>query len=219
MGGAGGPPPGAMSAGSASGGSGMMGGPGGKAGEGASTPAWANRLFEERSWNFGTVRRGEGVMHLFQLINTLDQPVHVASVRTSASFVKAFPMVTLAQMGGAQSRQTQAWIGPYQSVAIEVEMDTRRFTGDKIATVYVQFDQPALAEVRLQVHARSLEPPAGINDKAEPKARILELEVKVDQLLKEIGALRDELKQRPGKPPGGGAGPTPGPEAGDSTKP
>jgi hypothetical protein len=67
----------------------------------------------------------------------------------------------------------------------------------------VQFDQPNAAEVRLQVQARSLEAPAGVNDKAEPKARILELENKVDQLMKQIDALRHELKEQPAKPRSG----------------
>jgi len=100
-------------------------------------------------------------------------------------------------------------------------MDTRRFTGDKTATVYVQFDQPVPAEVRLQVQAQSPDPGAATNipaESRESKAKIIDLEQKVDQLMRQIDALHHELKQRPGKPPGGGA-PTPDSEGGNSVKP
>ncbi len=133
-------------------------------------------------------------------MNPLKQPIHISGVRTSASIFKAFPIILVE--GGARARETEAWLSPYQSVEIETELDTSRFTGDRTATIYVQFDQPAPAVVTFQVHVRSLEPPADVNDKAAPQARILELEVKVDQLLKQIDALRDEMKQQPGKHPG-----------------
>jgi hypothetical protein len=194
----------------------VTGNSGGQPGRKAQTFDWAKSLFGEKSWDFGTVRRGEKATHSFRLMNTLiNQPVHVASVRSSASFVKVYPIVTVE--GGAQSRQMEAWIAPQQSINIDVEMDTGRFTGDKTATFYVEFDQPAPGEVKFQVHARSLESPAGVNDKAAPQARILELEVKVDQLMKQIDALHNELKQQPGKQPGDA--PTKGrPEGNDPAK-
>jgi len=183
----------------------MMGGPGGLSRLGRSGVAG---LFEEKSWDFGSVRRGERARHEFRLTNTLDQPIHISAVRVSAAFLSA----------GARD----VWIKPNDSVTIPVEMDTRRFTGDKMATVYVQFDQPVPAEVRLQVQAQSPDPGAATSipaESRESKAKIIDLEQKVDQLMRQIDALHHELKQRPEKPPGGGAGPTPGPEAGDSTKP
>ena len=154
----------------------------------------------------GPVRRGEKLGHKFRLINRLDKPIHISSVRSSAAFAKPIVVVELAEMGGAQSAKTEAWIAPHQSIAIEVEMDTERFMGDKTANIYVQFDQPSVAHVQLQVHARSVESPAGTSVKGQPeesKARILELELKVDQLMKQIDALRDELKKQPGKPRSG----------------
>src|SRR5439155_10865565 len=182
----------------------------GKAGDTAAAPkptsSWANSLFEEKSWEFGPVRRGEKLGHKFRLINRLDKPIHISSVRSSAAFAKPIVVVELAEMGGAQSAKTEAWIAPHQSIAIEVEMNTERFMGDKTANIYVQFDQPSVAHVQLQVHARSVESPAGTSVKGQPeesKARILELELKVDQLMKQIDALRDELKKQPAKPRSG----------------
>jgi hypothetical protein len=186
----------------------------GKAGDTAAAPkptlSWANSLFDEKSWEFGPVRRGEQLGHVFQLINTLDKPIHVAAVRSSAAYLT--PRLVVAVDGGAQALATEAWLGPHQSASVEVSVDTRRFVGDKTASVYVQFDQPSVAHVQLQVHARSVEAPAGsslpggTNSKGEPqesKARILELENKVDQLMKQIDALRHELKEQPAKPRSG----------------
>src|SRR5260370_42672466 len=85
---------------------------------------------------------------------------------------------------------------------IELSMDTKRFVGDKTANIYVQFDQPSVAQLQLQVHARSVEPPAGTtllpgetSAPQESKARILELELKVDQLMSQTHSLRHDLNQ------------------------
>ena len=184
----------------------MMGGPSGMSAFRFARSV-APDLFEEKSWDFGSVRRGERVRHEFRLTNTLDQPIHLSAVRVSAAFLIA----------AGKDR----WIAPHESVTIPVEMDTRRFSGDRTAVVYVQFDQPSAAEVRLQVQAQSQDGSRSSNAPEEPresKAKMMELEQKVDNLMKQIDRLHDELKQRPGKPPGGGAGP-PDSQGGNSGKP
>jgi beta-lactamase regulating signal transducer with metallopeptidase domain len=163
--------------------------------------AWADQAFEETSWDFGSVRRGEQLGHSFRLANIRDEPIHIAAVRSSAAYLT--PNLVVKVEGGAQARETEVWLGQYQDATIEVSVDTRRFVGDKTATVYVQFDQPAVAEVQLQVRARSVESRTGTTlpgsgslkgEPQESKARILELEIKVDQLMKQLDALRHELK-------------------------
>jgi beta-lactamase regulating signal transducer with metallopeptidase domain len=180
----------------------------GKAGDTAAAPkptsSWANSLFENKSWEFGPVRRGEKLGHTFQLTNRLDKPIHIASVRSSAGYLT--PRLVVKVEGGAQARVTETWLGPYQSAAVDVSVDTGRFLGDKTANIFVQFDQPSIAQVQLQVHVRSIESPAGTAVKGEPeesKARILELEQKIDQLLKQMDSLRDDLKHKPAKPGSG----------------
>jgi hypothetical protein len=170
----------------------MMGGPGGMSASRLGNLGVSN-LFEVKSWDFGTVRRGERVRHDFRIMNTLDQPIHLSEARVSAAFLTA----------SGKDR----WIPPQESVVIPVEMDTRRFVGDKTAVVYVQFDQPFAAEVRLHVQAQSQDRSGFVNtpeDSRESKVKMMELEQKVDRLMKQIDMLHDELKQRPGKPPGGG---------------
>src|SRR5262249_2235679 len=142
------------------------------------------------------VRRGERARHDFRITNRLDQPIHLSAVRVSAAFLNA----------SGKDR----WIQPNESIAIPVEMDTRKFIGDKTALVYVQFDQPSAAEVRLQVQAQSQDRSGFSNvpeDARESKTKIMELEQKVDRLMKQIDLLHDELKQRSGKQPGGGNSP------------
>ena len=214
MGGGGGPPPGAIPGGGgpgigadSSGGAGMMSMMGAPGGMSASRFArsGASDLFEERSWDFGNVRRGERVRHDFRLTNRLDQPIHLSAVRASAAFLNA----------AGKDR----WIQPHESIVIPVEMDTRRFSGDKTAVIYVQFDQPSAAEVRLQVQAQTQDgfrAGSAPEEPRESKAKIMELEQKVDRLMKQIDLLHDELKQRPGKQPAAPGGSVP--EAGNSAR-
>jgi hypothetical protein len=118
-------------------------------------------------------------------------PIHIAAVRSSAAYLKA-DLVGFVEGGTQMHGLTEAWVGPLQSATIEITIDTERFVGDKTANIYVKFDQPMDAEVQLQVHAKSVESPTGAAVKGEPeesKARILELELKVDH-----------LKQQPAKP-------------------
>ena len=163
--------------------------------------AWAENFFEQKSWDFGSLRRRQVVGHDFWVSNKLDKPIHIAAVRTSAAFVT--PRLVVTRDSGAEASVDDAWISPHQSAKVSVQVDNGRFVGDKTANIYVFFDQPSAAEVKLQVHARGLDSPAGgtlpsVGTSAgeESKAKILELEQKVDQLMKQIDALPDVLHKR-----------------------
>jgi hypothetical protein len=103
--------------------------------------SWADGLFEELSRDFGTVPRGATQTHPFRLVNNTKNQVHISNVRVSCGCVTA------------QALQTT--LNPGQETAILIQMDTRRFYGTKMVTVYVQFDQPRFEEVRLWVQANS----------------------------------------------------------------
>ena len=105
----------------------------------ASAGSWADGMFEELSRDFGSVPRGPTLTHSFRFTNNTNQPVHVAGVRVSCGCVTASAL--------------QADVAPGQSSAIYAQMDTRRFSGVKTVTVYVQFDRPQWEEVRLWVQA------------------------------------------------------------------
>jgi hypothetical protein len=103
--------------------------------------SWAESLFDETSKDFGSVARGSALAYPFRLVNRTEAPVHIAGVRVSCGCVTAIARVPEVQPG--------------QETAIHVQMDTGRFQGDKNVTVFVQFDRPAVEEVRLQVRANS----------------------------------------------------------------
>jgi RNA polymerase sigma factor (sigma-70 family) len=157
------------------------------------TPAenWAEELFESRSHDFGSVVRGKILTHSFRLVNRTDRPVHIAGVRSSCGCVTAIP--------------TQTSVAPGHGASILVEVDTYRFTGPKSINLYVQIDRPQTAEVHLTVRADS-RPEAGgttppqVDPKAERRARLKDLEERLERLQKEIESLRREVGPEPSSP-------------------
>jgi hypothetical protein len=101
--------------------------------------SWAQSMFEEHAKDFGSVPRGPMLAYSFRITNKGQQPVHIAGVRVSCGCVSA--------------AATQDQLAPGESAAIQATMDTRRFTGPKSVTIYVQFDQPQWDEARLSVQA------------------------------------------------------------------
>jgi hypothetical protein len=101
--------------------------------------AWADAMFDELSKDFGSVPRGPVLSHPFRITNTTGAPVRIANIRVSC--------------GCTTATAEQTNLAPGQSTDLLVQMDTRRFSGIKTVTIYVQFDQPRWDEVRLWVQA------------------------------------------------------------------
>jgi hypothetical protein len=106
---------------------------------GLASASWADAMFDDLSRDFGSVPRGPTLTHTFRLTNKTAQPLHVASVRVSCGCVTAWA--------------SQNDLAPGQAGSIQAQMDTRRFSGIKTVTIYVQFDRPQWDEVRLTVQA------------------------------------------------------------------
>jgi len=102
---------------------------------------WAEGLFEELSFDFGTVPMGQKLVHPFRIVNNTKDTVHIESVRVS--------------MGSLTHRALQYTLAPGQETAIVVQMDTRTFRGVRKQGIFVTFDSPRLAEVQLMVQANS----------------------------------------------------------------
>ena len=101
--------------------------------------AWAIKMFEKTSHDFGVVARASDVKYRFKITNLYKPEVHIASVRTTCGCTAATPTThTLASRGVAY---------------IEVTMDTRKFTRQKDSNLIVTFDQPLYGEVRLPISA------------------------------------------------------------------
>jgi hypothetical protein len=100
---------------------------------------WADRLFADRSHDFGNVPRGAKVRHEFVLNNRLNEPIKIAKVHSSC--------------GCTKGRADAAIVREGRSTVIEAEMDTRNFEGKKSTVVYVSLVTASgrEAEVRLSV--------------------------------------------------------------------
>ena len=105
----------------------------------APAATWAEAMFDGLAHDFGSVPRGPMLTHQYRLTNNTGQPVHIASVRVSCGCVTATAL--------------QGAVAPGQSTVVFAQMDSRRFSGPKTVTIYVQFDQPAWEEVRLSISA------------------------------------------------------------------
>jgi hypothetical protein len=100
-------------------------------------------IFHETNRDFGSVPRGTLLTHQFKLTNDRQQPLHVASLRTSC--------------GCAIATVGQDELAPGQATVLQVTVDTRKYGGYRQFTVHVLFDRPALEEVRITVSATSRE--------------------------------------------------------------
>ncbi|RMF91870.1 MAG: DUF1573 domain-containing protein [Planctomycetota bacterium] len=104
----------------------------------ARAQAWAEKMFDHTSHDFGVVARGEKVEHVFTFRNLYLEDVHIASVRTSC--------------GCTQPRYTTDVVKTYQTGQIVATVNTAQFTGRKDATLTVVFDRPFPAEVQLHTY-------------------------------------------------------------------
>ncbi len=95
--------------------------------------------FSERVKDFGTVPRGPMLVHYFQLTNPTQQTIQIGGARVSCGCVSASVAKTT--------------LVPGESTVVIAYMDTRRFTGHKSVTIYVQLVHPTFQELTLQVRA------------------------------------------------------------------
>jgi Protein of unknown function (DUF1573) len=107
----------------------------------ASADGWAEKLFDTTSHDFGATPHGPLRTHTFTITNTTSKPVHIASVRVSC--------------GCLSTALQRTDLAPGQEAALVVNMDTNRFRGYWAKVVYVRFDQPESAEVKLTVGSTS----------------------------------------------------------------
>jgi Protein of unknown function (DUF1573) len=101
-------------------------------------------MFDELSFDFGSVPRGQVVTHPFRIVNNTKQAVHIANVR-----------VTCGKCSSARALKT--FLQPGEETAIIATMDSNRFINTKPITIFVMFDQPRFEEVRLWMQANSRE--------------------------------------------------------------
>ncbi len=106
-------------------------------------PAFAGleQLFDTTSKDFGMVPHGSVQIHRFILTNTTNSTIRVSSFRSSCKC--ATPKVEVKSAA------------PGEQIVVEVEYNTRTFTGSRSMTITVTFDQPRLESVALRVSGYS----------------------------------------------------------------
>ncbi len=120
---------------------------------------WAERLFREQSFDFGTVAGGTDARHAFIARNVYGEPVRIAG------FVVACGC-TEVKVDGRSIRPSypnqrimlpeseRIVLHPGEEVAIELALDTKKFAGQhKTTSVTVIFDQPSYSRARLRMSA------------------------------------------------------------------
>jgi hypothetical protein len=155
--------------------------------------AWADALFAHRLIDFGNVQRGLKLEFQFRLINKTKGPVRIEGLRGSSAAVI---------IGG----QLPAELKPGQQEYITGVVDTSRLTGNKTVFVHVQFSHPRPAEVKLAIRVNSV--PAGQTRPDTPpetkqpgdRDKLLDLEKKLGELLKEVESLRKRFPPPQRKP-------------------
>ncbi|MCA9106904.1 MAG: DUF1573 domain-containing protein [Planctomycetales bacterium] len=103
----------------------------------ASATDWANQLFNDRDFDFGSVARAAKTEHVFEFTNPYDEPIHVRSVRASC--------------GCTTPTILTETVAPGATGQIKAQFNTRSFLGQRGATVTVVFDRPRYGEAQLRV--------------------------------------------------------------------
>lgn len=100
---------------------------------------WAEPLFEKREHDFGIVAQGADTQYRLKVVNTLAVPVHMFGIRTICTCVSG--------------RILQETLAPGETGYIEITLDTKKHKHDKSTAIFVQFDRPQFAEVRIPIKA------------------------------------------------------------------
>lgn len=101
--------------------------------------AWAEKMFEDKSHDFGSVARGARAVHEFPFTNLYLEDIHISSARPSCGCTS----VTIKQPS----------LKTHQSGAIVATLNSDRYLGRRAATITVTIDRPYRARVFLKVAA------------------------------------------------------------------
>lgn len=103
----------------------------------SSAQEWAQKMFSTTSHDFGTVARDSKTEFRFPVKNLYMEDVHIASVRSSCGCTIA-------------SIETDS-LKTHEQGAILAQLNTKKFSGQRGATLTVTIDRPYHAEVLLHV--------------------------------------------------------------------
>ncbi len=104
---------------------------------------WTEKVFPERTHDFGTVARGSVLRHSFPIINRTDQEVRILRWQAKCGCTK----IDL----GARV------LPPGSQTTIDVVFDTREFQGKKVSGLTLQTDRPTAATLEYEMSCTILD--------------------------------------------------------------
>ena len=104
----------------------------------ADAQEWAEKMFNKREHDFGTVARGSDTVYRFEITNLYKQPMKITGVTSSC--------------GCTSPSVENGEFGTYEKAYIVAKFNTHSHVGRKGATLTVRFAPPYAAEVQLRVH-------------------------------------------------------------------
>jgi hypothetical protein len=175
---------------------------------------WANKLFEERSKDFGTHPRGVQLKHSFKLTNIYKVPLDVTSVRVTCGCVTY-----------SISKKS---LMPNESATFDVNMDGTKFSGFKKVDIHISVGPQFVSTATLSVQAVcrqdvTLNPGTvnfGVVSKGQTPTQTIDVEYagnlpwRINEIVKNASApfsvKAEEIYREEGKPGGLLKKPTPG---------
>lgn len=104
----------------------------------ATAQEWAEKMFNKREHDFGTVARGAETVYRFEVTNLYKQPMKITGVTSSC--------------GCTTPSVENAEFDTYEKAYIVAKFNTHSHVGRKGATLTVRFAPPYQAEVQVRVH-------------------------------------------------------------------
>jgi hypothetical protein len=101
--------------------------------------------FKEEKWDFGSVKQGKVLTHVFQFDNTGTAPLIISNVRTSC--------------GCAAALISKREIAPGKTGEIKVTFNTKGYAGNQSKLIYVDSNDPRHPKTQLLVKAAIEVPP------------------------------------------------------------
>ena len=101
--------------------------------------------FKEERWDFGNVKQGKVLTHVFRFDNTGDAPLIISNVRTSC--------------GCAAALISNREIAPGKTGEIKVTFNTKGYAGNQTKLIYVDSNDPRRPKTQLAVKAAIEVPP------------------------------------------------------------
>lgn len=109
---------------------------------------WANKLFEERTKDFGTHPRGVQLKHTFKITNIYKVPLDITEIRVTCGC-----LTYTTALYDAQTKRPKKSLMPNESATIDINMDGTKFSGPKIINMYVSVGPKFISTATLTVQA------------------------------------------------------------------